>query len=152
MNVPDEVSRGILAKELNGKWKRSPELLKLPEEQWPITSASTNNQKTEDQAERLKSHKVFQVVERGEYSVKLVPVAAYVKRFVENLKVSRKKRSEESISEATMPKEGPVSPKELENAESFWIKEAQGNLLCVPVIRKYHTIHNLVLIPLTYDR
>ena len=40
MNVADDVSRGIRAKDLNGRWQNGPEFLRLPEEEeWPQESS-----------------------------------------------------------------------------------------------------------------
>ena len=48
LNVADDVSRGIPARQLTDRWKHGPEFLRLPEEEWPqqdSTAASNKVQK-----------------------------------------------------------------------------------------------------------
>ena len=35
LSVADDVSRGIPAQRVIGRWKQGPEFLRLPEEEWP---------------------------------------------------------------------------------------------------------------------
>ena len=39
-NLTDDVSRGLHVKQLMGRWMNSPEFLTLPEEQWPVQTAT----------------------------------------------------------------------------------------------------------------
>ena len=137
-NVADDISRGIPAKELTGRWKTGPEFLKLPEEQWPIQLVATNDQKQASRAERRKLHNIFQIAEGEQVEVitctkfsswrKLIRITAYVRRFIANLKASQKGRLEKNPETTLQVRQGPLSPKELENGEQYWIKKAQRSL------------------------
>ena len=43
-NVADDVSRGLHVQQLTGRWMNGPEFLKLPEEQWPVQTATLNRE------------------------------------------------------------------------------------------------------------
>jgi hypothetical protein len=55
LNGADDVSRGIPAHQLSGRWKYGPEFLKLPEEEWPKGSECDNVPKEVHQSERRKA-------------------------------------------------------------------------------------------------
>ena len=138
LNVADDVSRGIPAHELTGRWKHGPDFLQLPEEQWPNESLPITDQRKEDQAERRKSRAVLQVDqhEREEVIIsknfsswrRLLRITAYVVRFIKNLRAARKLKRLENPNVTDQLELGPLSPKELEDAEVHWIKEAQTSL------------------------
>ena len=48
LNVADDVSRGIQVESLEGRWKRGPEFLYLPESEWPLDTTNADKE-TEDQ-------------------------------------------------------------------------------------------------------
>ena len=137
LNVADDVSRGIPAQQLIGRWKHGPEFLKLPEEEWPKESCPTTIPIEVDQSERRKVKPVLQLTEASEVIPckkfsnwrKLLRVTAYVLRFIN--KIQKKHRMEENteLSQAvdtTEPK--PISTKELKHAEQYWIKQSQKSL------------------------
>ena len=127
LNVADDVSRGIPAKQLTARWLHGPEFLKLPEEEWPKES-SCYVSKEVDQSERRKTQPVFQISRLPEVIPckkfsdwrKLIRVTAYVIRFV--YMILGKRRIKENV------KGTPLSPQELEDAELYWIKESQRSL------------------------
>ena len=43
-NVADDLSRGLHVQQLTGRWMNSPEFLKLPEEQWPVQTATPHRE------------------------------------------------------------------------------------------------------------
>lgn len=68
-NVADEVSKGIPAEELTGRWKHDPEFLKLPEDQWPKEAPAIEGRSKLDQAKRLRARTVFQVTQANKIEV-----------------------------------------------------------------------------------
>ncbi|XP_028399264.1 uncharacterized protein LOC114522722 [Dendronephthya gigantea] len=139
LNVADDVSRGIPALQLTGRWKYGPEFLKLPEEEWPSESSSATITKSVDidQSERRKVQPVFQVTQSPEVIPckkfsswgKLIRVTAYVLRFINTL---RNKHQNKDNTETTRPKDTSddrsISAKELEDAELYWVKQSQKSL------------------------
>ena len=45
-NVADDLSRGLQVQQVTGRWMNGPEFLKLPEEQWPVQTATLTEKKT----------------------------------------------------------------------------------------------------------
>ena len=137
-NVADDVSRGIPAQELTGSWKHGPAFLQLPEEQWPNESLPTTDQRKEDQAERRKPRTVLQVNRHDREEVipcknfsswrRLLIVTGYVTRYIKNLRATCKLKLLKNPNVTNQLQLGPLSSKELENAEVYWIKEAQTSL------------------------
>ena len=137
-NVADDVSRGIPAQELTGRWKHGPAFLQLPEEQWPNESLPTTDQRKENQAERRKPRTVLQVNRHDREEVipcknfsswrRLLRVTGYVTRYIKNLRATCKLKRLKTPNVTNQLQLGPLSPKELENAEVYWIKEAQTSL------------------------
>ena len=56
LNVADDVSRGIQVESLEGRWKRGPGFLYLPESEWPLDTTNADKE-TEDQ-EMISTHMV----------------------------------------------------------------------------------------------
>ena len=46
-NVADDVSRGLHVQQLTGRWMNGPQFLKLPEEQWPVQTATLHREDME---------------------------------------------------------------------------------------------------------
>ena len=135
-NVADEVSRGISAQQLTGRWKHGPEFLQLPEEEWP-KQLTTAVQKEIDRTERRKIQSAFQlsqpseIIECKKFSSwrKLIRVTAYVFRLITNLRNRLRSKGESGMVETKVtPEYNPISPQELESAEMYWIKENQKPL------------------------
>ena len=131
LNVADDVSRGIPAKDLNGRWQNGPEFLRRPEDEWP-NDPSTADQNAMHQ-ERRKVQIVCalttaQTIDCKKFSNwrRLVRVTAYILRFIRKLKNKRRERGEEQVNGTE--RAGPLSPDELQQAETLWIKEAQKSL------------------------
>ena len=57
LNVADDVSRGIPAQRLIGRWKQGPEFLRLPEEEWPQENSTADL--TEVEKERRKTQAIL---------------------------------------------------------------------------------------------
>ena len=129
LNVADDVSRGIPAKNLNGRWQHGPDFLRLHEEEWSQESSAADQ--SEIDRERRKAQTICALTTRQDaidckkFSTwrKLVRVTAYTLRFIRNLRVRCKKRYEDDDS--IKVNGGPLSPQELEQAEVHWIKESQ---------------------------
>ncbi|PIK41441.1 hypothetical protein BSL78_21711 [Apostichopus japonicus] len=113
------------------RWRTGPEFLYSPVEMWPETDITTEGN-TEDR-ERRKDHQVAMVevdadcIDSKKYSkwTKLIRVTAYVQRFVRNLKNKCNKTPNDDES---LPESRQILPKELEDAESFWVRKAQKPL------------------------
>ena len=136
LNVADDVSRGIPAQRLTGRWKHGPEFLQLPEDEWPH-EASTLNVLNEVEKERQKVQTVLltrypEVIDCKKFSSwrKLVRTTAYVLRFIRNMLRLRYqiKKLPETSEDQTQLNSIPLAPQELEKAERYWIKEGQKPL------------------------
>ena len=119
-NVADDVSRGLHAKQLKGRWMNGPEFLKLPEEQWPVQTATLQQ---EGDMERRHVNAVTTVppADVKNFSIwrKLIRVTAWIRRLTEKIRLRRNTLS---------GREGPLMPEELKKAEMSWIKSAQKDL------------------------
>ena len=129
LNPADDISRGINADELEGRWKHGPEFLYLPEEEWPVDKGQVNPVANDDEKRKVKRVNVHmieaQIIDCSKFSSwrKLVRVTAYVLRFVSKLKARIQKKSDDAMSA-----ELSLTPSELEDAETYWIKQAQRSL------------------------
>ena len=115
-------------------WPRIP----VPEEEWSKESCITIPKEI-DQSERRKAQPVFQVAKSQASEVipckkfsswrKLVRVTAYVLRFINKLRNKVRKQENAETTEAKDTSEVvPISAKELEDAEWYWIKQSQKSL------------------------
>ena len=127
LNVADDVSRGIPVEELNHRWRNGPEFLRLPESEWP-QEVSQVLPKKEDMEYRqvkvvgaVKVTKVGEAIDARRFSNwrKLIRVTAFIRRLAQRIKL---KRSGEQLPN------GPLTPTELYEAETLWIKGAQQDL------------------------
>ena len=129
----DDVSRGIPATSLVERWKKGPKFLRLPEKEWPKDPSTVDQPEVEEESRKIHTMSVQTKAENpidcSKFSSwrKLLRVTAYTLRLVWNLRAScsKNKAQEENVME---PKEGPLSPEELENAENSWTKESQKSL------------------------
>ena len=109
------------------KWFHGPEWLLLSEEQWPSTAADSESKSAAEEelrGSRAKTTVLLSTVSslsviidcaRFSSFERLLRVTAYVKRFIHNA------RGKDKMS-------GPLSTKELEQAETVWIREMQQTL------------------------
>ena len=133
LNVADDVSRGIPATSLVERWKHGPKFLCLPEEEWPHDSSNVDQSEVKGESRRVHTVSIHTKEESPIDCTKfsswrrLIRVTAYILRVVWNLHASchKNKAPEENKMK---PKEGPLSPEELESAENHWIKESQNSL------------------------
>lgn len=125
-NVADDLSRGISVDELQGRWMNGPEFLYLPESRWPIKIASPSSN---EDMERRQAHilaaaatqKAKDAIDPSKFSSwrKLIRVTARIRRLA--VKIRLRKYDQDG-------KEGPLAPEELQQAEIYWIKQAQSTL------------------------
>ena len=138
-NVADDVSRGITMQELNGRWKHGPEFLQLPEEKWPQEPETFVDDLQETKEERRNAKIVCTVtLAKAEEAIppkrfsnwrKLITVTARVRRFCQKVNVrQRAPDNENNEIVSNLSTQGSLSPVELQEAESLWIKEAQKSL------------------------
>ena len=52
-NVADDVSRGISVRELNCRWQKGPEFLRLPQEDWPQDNAQPDEKKVAKEVRKI---------------------------------------------------------------------------------------------------
>ena len=131
LNVADDVSRGIPAQRLIGRWKQGPEFLRLPEEEWPQESSTADLNEVEK--ERRKTQAILltsspEVIDYKKFSNwrKLVRTSAYVFRFISNLRTRyQAKKLPETPEHQIQLSCGPLAPQELEKAEKYWVKKSQ---------------------------
>ena len=131
-NVADDVSRGIPVESLTGRWQYGPDFLRHPESEWPQDCPVADE--VEVEKEHRKVHVVGEqintqsLIDCKKFSKwrRLIRVTAYTLRFISRLRARRYKGSAEE--EALKPENGPLSPKELKDAETHWLKESQKTL------------------------
>ena len=134
LNVADDVSRGIPAQRLIGRWKQGPEFLRLPEEEWPKENSTADLNEVEK--ERRKTQAILltgspEVIDCKKFSNwrKLVRTSAYVFRFIWNLRTRcQAKKLPETPEQQMQVSHGPLAPQEVEKAEKYWVKESQKTL------------------------
>lgn len=132
-NVADDVSRGIPVESLAGRWQYGPDFLRLPESEWPQDSPVADE--VEVEKEHRKVHIVGEQINTqspidcNKFSNwrRLIRVTAYVLRFIRRLRARGRKESAEE-EKALEPEDGPLSPEELNRAETHWLKESQKTL------------------------
>lgn len=134
LNVADDVSRGIPAQRLNGRWKQGPEFLRLPEDEWPQENSTADLNEVEK--ERRKTQAILltgspEAIDCKKFSNwrKLVRTSAYAFRFIWNLRTRcQAKKLPENTEEQMQVSHGPLAPQELEKAEKYWVKKSQKTL------------------------
>lgn len=110
-----------------------PKFLRLLENEWLQDSSTVNQPKVEDEC--CKVHNVC-LQTKAEHPIdcqkfsswrKLIRVTAYILRLIWILRAQRHNKTHPEENEMK-PREGPLSPQELQNAENYWIKEGQKSL------------------------
>ncbi|XP_068678843.1 uncharacterized protein [Montipora foliosa] len=133
MNVANDVSRGIPVRNLVERWQHGPKFLRLPENEWPQDSSTNDQPKVEDECRKVHNvcvqTKIEHPINCQKFSSwrKLVRVTAYMLRLIWNLRAQRHNKTHPEENNMK-PKEGPLMPKELQEAEHHWIKESQKSL------------------------
>ena len=129
LNIADDVSRGIPKQSLAERWQHEPKFLRLPENQWP--QDLSNNDQPEVEEECRKDNVCAQI--KAEHPIncqkfsswrRLVRVIVYTLSLIWNVQAQRHNKTHPEESHMK-PKEGPLSPQELQNAEDHWMKESQ---------------------------
>lgn len=132
-NVADDVSRGIPVESLAGRWQYGPDFLRLPESEWPQDSSvadkvdvETEHRKVNIVGEQIKTRSPIDCDKFSSWR-RLIRVTAYTLRFIRKVRArGHKESAEEGIP--LKSEDGPLSPEELKDAETFWLKESQKTL------------------------
>ncbi len=101
-----------------------PEFLKFPEEQWPVQT-TTPHREEDMERRRVKVvcevKNVEQAIDPKKFSSwkKLIRVTALIRRLA--MKIRLRKHDQDGRG-------GPLTPEELQQAEFYWIKQAQSTL------------------------
>ena len=120
LNVADDVAKGLLPDQLNGRWFKGPYFLQVQEELWPIEQGSTDVKEVERERRKVQipcpvtvSQPVLKCKDFSSCR-KLLRVTAYVFRFCLNVRVKTRgpARNEET-------NEGPLMPREIGEAELY---------------------------------
>ena len=129
LNVADDVTKGLSPDQLNGRWFKGPDFLQVQEELWPKEQGSTVAKEVERERRKVQitcpvtvSQPVLKCEDLSSWR-KLLRVTAYLFRFCLNVrvKIRRPARNEET-------NEGPLMPREIGEAELYWLKIAQIDL------------------------
>ncbi|XP_014673726.1 PREDICTED: uncharacterized protein LOC106813985 [Priapulus caudatus] len=129
VNVADDLTRGLNADQLNGRWQYGPDFLRKPKAEWP-KEAKTEEKLSEVEKERRKEQSVLLVTKPGEEVIdckrfsswrKLIRVTSYVLKFVNRLKSRYRNRDEQGDREG----DSILTPAELQKGETFLIQSAQ---------------------------
>ena len=132
-NAADDVSRGIPVGSLTGRWQHGPDFLRLPASEWPQDSPVADE--VEVETEHRKVHIVREQIntqspidcDKFSNWRRLIRVTAYTLRFIRRLRERGHKGSAEE-GKTLKSEDGPLSPEELKDAETHWLKESQKTL------------------------
>ena len=128
-NVADDVSRGISVRELNCRWQKGPEFLRLPQEDWPQDNAQPDEKEVAKEVRKIVCivQTAENVIDSKRYSSwrKLIRITAYVFRFIKKLR-SKIRNTDEGRQGADNIES--LTPQELELAERHWLIDAQKGL------------------------
>ena len=133
INVADDVCRGIPVQNLLERWQHGPTFLLLPENDRPQDSSTNDQPEVEEECRKVLNVCLQTMATDPIYcqkfssSRKLIRVTAYTLRLIWNLRAQRYNKTHPEENDMK-PKEGPLSPQELQNAENHWIKESQRSL------------------------
>ena len=129
LNVADDVTKGIMCEEINGRWLNSPEFLKQLIDQWPTEQDVPDKNEVDKERRKIRitcaTTVPEPVIKCKDFSKwrRLLRVTAYVIRFGRNTQIKRKHESDEEVTL------GPLTPEEIERAENYWLKKAQADLV-----------------------
>ena len=132
--MADDVSRGIPAQRLNGRWKQGPEFLRLPEDEWPEENSTADLNEVEKEHRKTQAILLIsspEVINCKKFSNwrKLVRTSTYVFRFIWNLRtLCQAKKLPENPEEQMQVSHGLLVLQELEKAKKYWVKESQKTL------------------------
>ncbi|XP_068742502.1 uncharacterized protein [Montipora capricornis] len=114
-------------------WQYGPDFLRLPESEWPQDSSvadkvdiETEHRKVHIVGEQIKTRSPIDCDKFSSWK-RLIRVTAYTLRFIRRVRArGHKESAEEGIP--LKSEDGPLSPEELKDAETFWLKESQKTL------------------------
>ena len=130
MNVADDLTKGISANEVNGRWFNGPKFLQLPEDQWPMETSVPDKKEVDKERRKVEivcpltiAKPIFDPKRYSKWK-QVIRVTSYVLRFIQNCrrKCDRKERNQQAET-------GPLTNQELETAEEYWLKQMQSNLI-----------------------
>jgi hypothetical protein len=130
MNVADDLTQVISAEEVNGRWLNGPVFIQLPEEQWPMETGIADRKEIDKEKRQVKivcsvavSKPLFDCKRFSKWK-RVIRITSYIKRFIQNCrnKCGRNERNQQQ-------EVGPLTSQELENAEEYWLKQMQSNIL-----------------------
>ena len=126
-NVADDVSRGIAVQELNKRWLQGPEFLRMPLNDWAQDKWEPDDKEVSKEARKLVCtlEAAECPIDAKKYSSwrKLIRITAYVLKFVKRIRM-KKKKTEEILEDNS----NCLGPRELQEAERYWIQNAQKDL------------------------
>ena len=141
-NPADAPTRGLSLEELRGHslWWHGPAYLLEDEENWPKRKEFSKEEFDKSEFRKLERRKTFAVTSPTASGFRLQPenysswtrflrVSAWVWRFIHALRSTQS--SSEGDSEGTQS--NTLTPHEVEEAERFWIKQAQEECFCKEV-------------------
>ena len=126
-NVADDISRGIRVQDLNKRWCNGPEFLQLPESESPQETAPLPPKRDEMEYQQQKIVGTLTTTNTDEPTIpqrfsswrRLIRVTALIKRLAQKI---RARSNGEQIQG------GPLTPSQLQEAETLWLKAAQTSL------------------------
>ena len=125
-NVADDLTKGITPECLNGRWFNGPSFLLLPEEQWPMETGVPDKEEVNKERRKVTitcpvtaTQPIFDC-ERFARWKRIVRITAYVQRFSRNVRLKNEDKPKRDL--------GPLTREELQDAEEYWLKQAQSNL------------------------
>ena len=115
---------------LAGRWQYGVDFLRLPESEWPqdssVAEVETEHRKVHIVGEQINTHSPIDCDKFSTWR-RLIRVTAYTLRFIRRVRArGHKESAEEGIP--LKSEDGPLSPEELKDAETFWLKESQKTL------------------------
>lgn len=127
-NVADDVSPGVLVKDLNGRWKSGPEFLSKPEKQWPQKVLQADEKEVSKERRNTKvvcstttSQKIIDCKTFSSWR-KLARVTARIQKIGKKIQAKRAGTNETN----SVVNDGSLPPEDLKRKEMYWIKQAQN--------------------------
>ena len=122
-NVADDLKKGILVGEMNGRWFNGPKFLQQGEELWPVEQGTLDFKEVDKEKRKVQITRPASVnepvIDSRKFSTwkQLLKVTAYVMRFCNNL-----------FNKTHLDREGDKVSVDPPEAEEFWIKKSQVGL------------------------
>eukprot|EP00057_Strongylocentrotus_purpuratus_P025475 XP_011679949.1 PREDICTED: uncharacterized protein LOC100891320 [Strongylocentrotus purpuratus] len=132
VNVADDLTRGLNADQLNGRWQYGPDFLCQPKSEWPEEPKlegkvpEVESERRREQSVLIVTHSDEDVIDYKRFSSwrKLIRVTSYVLKFVRRLRSKCRQEIDDSDNDTS----STLTPDELEQGEAFLIQNAQKSL------------------------